>query len=95
MAVSSLSILGVLSVIAIITALLLCYLKGPVKTPAVLVSTFRYRSLETLQKHINLRQLFGNKTSLCSFVFSCLTPEIPCKWLASTFCWRRDNRAGH
>ncbi|KAF3692775.1 Interleukin-20 receptor subunit alpha [Channa argus] len=38
LAVSSLSILGVLTLIAIMAAVLLCYLKGPVKTPAVLKS---------------------------------------------------------
>ena len=45
-AVSSLSIAGVLAFIVITTAILLCYLKRPEKTPAVLVSTLNYRKLE-------------------------------------------------
>ena len=42
---TSLTILGVLAVMAIAAAILLCYLKSPGKTPAVLVSTLNYTLL--------------------------------------------------
>lgn len=44
-AVTSLSILGVLAFAAIMATILLCYLRSPEKTPAVLVSILNYKIL--------------------------------------------------
>lgn len=44
-AVISLSILGVLAIIAINAIVLMCYLRRPEKTPAALVSRLNYRKL--------------------------------------------------
>lgn len=65
-AVSSLSILGVLALVVIMATILLCYLRRPEKTPAALASTFNYRisGRVTVMQSCTVNCV-GNRTKSC------------------------------